>query len=66
MGQEIKTFESTIIMGTGPLPGRGQASCMHARLEKDGTVWCEIQDAVCSVSEKCSDYRPTLRRWMME
>ncbi len=52
-------------MGTEPLPERGQRSCFHAR-ERDGTVWCEIQDAVCAVSEKCSNYKPTLRRWMKE
>lgn len=51
-------------MGTEPLPERGQTSCFHARVEKDGTIWCEVLDAVCSVSEKCSNYRPTLRRWM--
>lgn len=51
-------------MGTEPLPGRGQPSCLNARVGKDGTVWCGLSDAVCSVTEKCSNYRPTLRRWM--
>jgi hypothetical protein len=53
-------------MATEPLPERGQRSCMNAREEKDGTIWCEVLDAVCSVSGKCSNYRPTLRRWMRD
>ena len=41
---------------------RGQRGCRFARVEKDGTVWCTINQWVCGITEgsKCPGFQPTL------